>query len=101
MTDIRKMPIGIQSFEDLRVKDFLYVDKTSYIEKLASANKVFFLSRPRRFGKSLFLSTLKAWLLKLLKKVKKAGVRYGKNIRFFTWILMLHNTKQEKIWKLF
>ena len=54
----RKIPIGIQSFEDLRVKDFLYVDKTSYIAELASANKVFFLSRPRRFGKSLFLSTL-------------------------------------------
>lgn len=45
MTDIRKMPIGIQSFEDLRVKDFLYVDKTSYIAELASANKVFFFKQ--------------------------------------------------------
>ncbi|MGI5065467.1 ATP-binding protein [Treponema putidum] len=63
MSDIRKLPIGVQSFEDLRVKNFIYVDKTEYVSKLAAENKVFFLSRPRRFGKSLFLSTLKAYFL--------------------------------------
>ena len=59
----RKIPIGIQSFEDLRRKKFLYVDKTLYAFKLANLGKVYFLSRPRRFGKSLFLSTLKAYFL--------------------------------------
>ena len=59
----RKIPIGIQSFEDLRRKNFLYVDKTLYTFKLANLGKVYFLSRPRRFGKSLFLSTLKAYFL--------------------------------------
>ena len=59
----RKLPIGIQSFKDLRKKNFLYVDKTAYIAQLTMANKVYFLSRPRRFGKSLFLSTLAAYFL--------------------------------------
>ena len=53
----------MQSFKDLREKNFLYVDKTTYIFRLINANKVYFLSRPRRFGKSLFLSTLKAYFL--------------------------------------
>ena len=57
----RKLPIGIQSFEKLRAENFLYVDKTEYIFKLAHNNVPYFLSRPRRFGKSLLLSTLKAY----------------------------------------
>ncbi|MGP1601591.1 AAA family ATPase [Treponema sp.] len=63
MSDTRKLPIGIQSFEDLRKKGFLYVDKTDYAFRLINETKVYFLSRPRRFGKSLFLSTLKAYFL--------------------------------------
>lgn len=59
----RKLPIGVQSFKDLREKEFLYVDKTEYVFRLASASKVYFLSRPRRFGKSLFLSTSEAYFL--------------------------------------
>ena len=57
----RKLPIGVQSFKDLREKGFLYVDKTAYLFRLANSSKVYFLSRPRRFGKSLFLSTLAAY----------------------------------------
>ena len=53
-----KYPIGEQDFKSLREGKFLYVDKTEYIEKLIEGNKYFFLARPRRFGKSLFLSTL-------------------------------------------
>ena len=53
----RKLPIGVQSFQSLRESGYLYVDKTQYIEQLLRG-KVYFLSRPRRFGKSLFLSTL-------------------------------------------
>ena len=59
----RNLPIGIQSFEDLRKKDFLYIDKTDRIFRLTHTSKVYFLSRPRRFGKSLLLSTLKAYFL--------------------------------------
>ena len=57
----RKLPIGIQSFEILRNENFLYVDKTPFVWKLVTEGRQFFLSRPRRFGKSLFLSTLKAY----------------------------------------
>ena len=58
---MKKLPIGIQSFESLRNDDYIYVDKTSLAYKLAHGGKYFFLSRPRRFGKSLLLSTLKAY----------------------------------------
>ena len=61
MFNKRKLPIGIQSFEDLRTNDYLYVDKTAYIYRLATTGKPYFLGRPRRFGKSLLLSTLKAY----------------------------------------
>lgn len=56
-----KYPIGIQNFEDLRRNGYAYVDKTQFVYKLADEGKYYFLSRPRRFGKSLFLSTLKAY----------------------------------------
>ena len=56
-----KYPIGIQDFEDLRRNGYKYVDKTNFVYKLAHEGKYYFLSRPRRFGKSLFLSTLEAY----------------------------------------
>lgn len=56
-----KYPIGIQNFEDLRRNGYAYVDKTQFVYKLADEGKYYFLSRPRRFGKSLFLSTLEAY----------------------------------------
>ena len=64
-TDIsRRLPIGFQSFEDLRKSGCLYVDKTDYVYFLAnSGTKSYFLARPRRFGKSLFANTLKAYFL--------------------------------------
>lgn len=58
---MRKLPIGVQGFESLRNDGYLYVDKTEYIYRLVKSGKSFFLSRPRRFGKSLFLSALKAY----------------------------------------
>ena len=57
----RVLPIGGQDFSDLRRNGFIYVDKTHFVADLVSASKYYFLSRPRRFGKSLFLSTLKAY----------------------------------------
>ena len=59
----RKLPIGIQSFKVLRNDRYLYVDKTEYLARLVTGGRVYFLSRPRRFGKSLFLSTLAAYFL--------------------------------------
>ena len=56
-----KYPIGIQSFENLRSDGWVYVDKTALVHRLVSTGKYYFLSRPRRFGKSLLLSTLKAY----------------------------------------
>ena len=56
----RKYPIGIQSFENIRKEGYLYVDKTALIYQLVQTGKYYFLSRPRRFGKSLLLSTLQA-----------------------------------------
>lgn len=58
---LRKLPIGIQSFEDLRREGYLYVDKTALVYRLVTTGKPYFLSRPRRFGKSLLLSTLEAY----------------------------------------
>ena len=63
MTITRKLPIGVQSFKVLRNDRYLYVDKTEYLWQLAQSGRVYFLSRPRRFGKSLFLSTLAAYFL--------------------------------------
>ena len=58
----KRLPIGLQDFESLIKDGFLYVDKSEYIYKLAYGDgKAYFLSRPRRFGKSLFLSALKAY----------------------------------------
>ncbi len=54
------LPIGIQNFEMLRREDFLYVDKTGQLLKLIKNGRRYFLSRPRRFGKSLTISTLDA-----------------------------------------
>ena len=55
----RRLPIGIQTFREVREDDCYYVDKTAYIRRLLDEGKHYFLSRPRRFGKSLFLDTLK------------------------------------------
>ena len=56
---MKKLPIGLQDFRGLREGDNLYIDKTPYIHKLIESGKYYFLSRPRRFGKSLTLSTIK------------------------------------------
>lgn len=59
--DQQKYPIGIQTFEKLIEEGFVYVDKTAFIAKLVGKDRCYFLSRPRRFGKSLLLSTLHAY----------------------------------------
>ena len=58
---LRKLPIGVQDFQSLRDDGFVYVDKTEYIYRLTQGSRQYFLSRPRRFGKSLLLSTMRAY----------------------------------------
>ena len=58
---MQKYPIGIQSFEQIREDGYTYIDKTALVYNLAKTGKIYFLSRPRRFGKSLLLSTLKCY----------------------------------------
>jgi len=60
----RKLPVGIQSFEKIRKDGYLYVDKTDIIWQLANRNKTYnYLSRPRRFGKSVLVDTLEAYFM--------------------------------------
>ena len=60
----RRLPVGIQSFEVIREGGYLYVDKTDIIWQLANRDKKYnYLSRPRRFGKSVLVDTLEAYFL--------------------------------------
>jgi hypothetical protein len=61
MGALKNMPIGVQDFEKLRKGDYLYVDKTAFIYQLVSTGCYYVLLRPRRFGKSMLLSTLHAY----------------------------------------
>lgn len=56
-----RYPIGIQTFEDIRKDGYVYVDKTAHVYNMVSVGRYYFLSRPRRFGKSLLVSTLEAY----------------------------------------
>lgn len=58
-----KYPLGIQSFEKIRNDGYLYLDKTAMIYRIVKGGTYYFLSRPRRFGKSLLISTLEAYFL--------------------------------------
>ena len=85
MAEKRRYPVGLQTFEDVVQRNCIYIDKTEYIYKMAQAPSTnFFLSRPRRFGKSLLLSTMKAYfegrkeLFKglTIDKLEKGWVKY-------------------------
>ena len=82
----RKYPIGIQSFENIRKEGYLYVDKTALIYQLVQTGKYYFLSRPRRFGKSLLLSTLQAYYEGKKELQWLPWKRIGKLIRYCIWI---------------
>ena len=60
---IQKYPVGLQDFGKIRTENFVYVDKTEFVYKMADIGGYYFLSRPRRFGKSLFISTLECLFL--------------------------------------
>ena len=78
-------PVGIQTFSEIITKNYLYVDKTGYIHQMThSGKKYLFLSRPRRFGKSLLVSTLQSYFegkKELFKGLEMDG------FQFFDWQL--------------
>ncbi len=84
MAQGRFLPIGIQTFSEIRARNAVYADKTAFVYKLATEGKPYFLSRPRRFGKSLFISTLEAYFLGkkelftglALEKLEKDWIEY-------------------------
>ena len=75
-----RLPIGIQDFESLRIDGYTYIDKTEYVYRLVNEGRYYFLSRPRRFGKSLLLSTIKALFLLPLWALGAIPVAIGTGI---------------------
>ncbi|MDR0734027.1 MAG: ATP-binding protein [Dysgonamonadaceae bacterium] len=99
--NVKKLPIGIQSFEKLRESGYLYVDKTESIFHMIMSGSVYFLSRPRRFGKSLLVSTLEA-LFKGKKALFKGLYIYDKwdwsqqyPVVRIDWTLIDHSTPEK------
>ncbi len=58
---MKKLPISIQTFEDIRKEGMIYVDKTAFLWEMTTKGRYYFFARPRRFGKSLMLTTLKSY----------------------------------------
>ena len=106
---MRKLPIGVQSFEKLITGNFLYVDKTGYIYDLVQTGTQYFLSRPRRFGKSLLLSTMKSYwrgkkeLFRGLKieELEEGNPEAWKPYPVFTLILTGITIKKRMHWRVF
>ncbi|GIX41703.1 MAG: hypothetical protein KatS3mg129_1436 [Leptospiraceae bacterium] len=85
---MKQLPIGVSSFEVIRKDKYCYVDKTPFIYKLVKEGKYYFLSRPRRFGKSLFIDTLKQAFLG--KKELFIGLYLEKNWDWNTIYPVIH-----------
>ena len=83
-------PIGIQNFEKLRTGGYFYIDKTELIYRIIKTGSYYFLSRPRRFGKSLLISTIEAYFQGKKKNCSKGlpwknWKKTGSSIRSCTW----------------
>ena len=80
-------PIGIQNFEKIRTDGYFYIDKTALIYQMVKTGSYYFLSRPRRFGKSLLISTRISWARKSFLRAWpwKSWKRIGLHILFFIW----------------
>ena len=86
-----RYPIGIQTFSDIIEEGYAYVDKTGYIPTLVEHGKYIFLSRPRRLGKSLLLSTLEAYFEGRRELFKGLSLdRMDVEIDFFTYLLPIY-----------
>ncbi len=96
---LKPLPVGIQTFSDLIEGGFLYVDKTRWVyEMLRYPKGVYFLSRPRRFGKSLLLSMLEAIFQgqRELFEGLWIAITIGRSIRSCTWISACSRLRQPK-----
>lgn len=97
-------PIGIQNFEKIRKGGYFYIDKTALVYQLVKTGSYYFLSRPRRFGKSLLISTLEAYfqgkqeLFKglAMEKLEKDWVKYP----VLHLDLNTENTILRKVWRI-
>ena len=69
----RRLPIGLQTFRKLREQDCYYVDKTAYVERLLDEGTHYFLSRPRRFGKSLGRTFRASSTFKVVETIREMG----------------------------
>ena len=105
MNVTRKLPIGVQSFEKLRRDGYLYIDKTPFLWQLVQVSSPYFLNRPRRFGKSLFLSTLAAYFRGQKELFKDLYLENAERIlcrdiatlaAFKAWMELVPNSKSEK-----
>lgn len=98
----RIYPIGIQNFEKIRNDGYLYIDKTALMYQMVKTGSYYILSRPRRFGKSLLISTMEAYFQG--KKELFAGLavekleKTGLNIRYYIWTLISKNMMYRKVW---
>ena len=80
---MKMLPIGIQTFSELRTKGYLYVDKTQDIHRMVASGKPFFLSRPRRFGKSLLGISITNHVCLWTRKTQKTQKHEAKKFYFF------------------
>lgn len=92
-----KFPIGIQTFDELRTKGFVYIDKTDLVYQLVSKGKYYFLSRPRRFGKSLLLSTFEAYFKG--KKYLFEGLKIGELEKEWNSYPVIHIDMNQAMYK--
>lgn len=98
-----KYPIGIQSFEQIVEDGYIYIDKTDLVYRLTHEGKIYFLSRPRRFGKSLLVSTLKNYYQGHKELFKGLAIenwrRNGMYIPYSTWISTEETSRMQANWK--
>ena len=95
-------PIGIQNFEKIRNDGYFYIDKTALIYQMVKTGSYYFLSRPRRFGKSLLISTLEAYFQGkkelfaglAVERLEKDWIKY----RYYIWTLISRNMTLWRAW---
>ena len=78
---LKRFPIGVQDFAQIRENEYFYVDKTDFVYKLTHTSQFYFLSRPRRFGKSLLVSTLQCYFEGRKELFRYSKVLQQKNLR--------------------
>ena len=89
-------PIGIQNFSEIRTRGFAYVDKTAAVYALAATGKYYFLSRPRRFGKSLLISTAPTTTITATAMVMATGTGTAMVMATAMWMARKRNGKSSR-----